>query len=350
LTTSPGVLSFNYTQGTAAPPDQTVTITGGIFVASTSTSWLTLTPQAGSVDVTVNPANLAPGTYNGILTLTPPLGTPASVAVTLAVFAPAPVLTSLSPSFITAGSSDTIITLNGSGFTASTSVLLNGIGWTETPVQFVNSSTLTVDMPPGELAGVFTWSITVQNPQSQPSNVLSLNVGIAVENAASYVSGPVAPGEIVSIFGSGLDGAVTFDGVPGTVSYQSSTQINVTVPYAVTGPSIDLQIGSTVLVVDVVPSAPGIFAAVADGGGAITLYATGCGALTKETLPRCQLPVSATINGKAAQVLYAGIAPGLVQGANQFNLMLPSGITSGPISIIVTVGNASSKAFSFTLP
>jgi len=350
LTTSPGVLSFNYTQGAAVPPDQTVNITGGTFVASTSTSWLTLTSQAGSVDVTVSPANLAPGNYNGIVTLTPPLGTPASVGVTLVVFAPAPVLTSLSPSFITVGSSDTIITLNGSGFTASTSVLLNGIGWTETPVQFVNSSTLTVDMPPGELAGVFTWSITVQNPQSQPSNVLSLNIGIAVENAASYVSGPVAPGEIVSIFGSGLSGTVTFNGVPGIVSYQSSTQINVTVPYAVTGPSIDLQIGSTVLVVDVVPSAPGIFAAVADGDGAITLYATGCGELTKDTLPRCQLPVSATINGEAAKVLYAGIAPGLVQGANQFNLMLPNGITSGPISIIVTVGTASSKPFSFTLP
>jgi uncharacterized protein (TIGR03437 family) len=351
LTPSPGVLSFNYTQGAAVPTAQTVTITGGPFVASASTSWLISTPQAGSVDVTVSPANLAPGTYNGTLTLTPPLGTPASVAVTLAVFAPAPVLTSLSPSFITVGSSDTTITLSGSGFTASTSILLNGIGWTETPVQFVNSSTLTVDMPPGELAGVFTWSITVQNPQSQPSNVLSLNVGIAVENAASYVGGPVAPGEIVTIFGSGLSGTVTFDDVPGIVSYQSSTQINVTVPYTVTGPVIDLQIGSAVITtLDVVASAPGIFAAVADGGGAITLYATGCGALTKDSLPRCQLPVSATINGKPAQVLYAGIAPGLVQGANQFNLMLPSGITSGPISIVVTVGNASSKAFSFTLP
>jgi uncharacterized protein (TIGR03437 family) len=77
---------------------------------------------------------------------------------------------------------------------------------------------------------------------------------------------------------------------------------------------------------------------------------SGCGALTKDTLPRCQLPVSATVNGQPAQVLYAGIAPGLVSGANQINLRLPSGITSGPLSIVVTAGTASSKAFSYTLP
>jgi uncharacterized protein (TIGR03437 family) len=279
----------------------------------------------------------------------------------LVVFAPAPVLTSLNPSFITAGSSDTIITLNGSGFTANTSALLEGEGWTTTPIQFVNTSTLTFDMPPSVLSGVFTWSIAVQNPQTQPSNPLSLNVGVAVENAASYVSGPVAPGEIVTIFGSGLSGAVTFDGTAATVSYQSPTQIDVTVPYTVAGQTTTLQIGSAVLTsLDVVPSAPGIFAAVADGDGALTLYATGCGALTlyatgcgalpKDTLPRCQLPVSARVNGQPAQVLYAGIAPGLVSGANQINLLLPSGTTSGPISIVVTVGTASSKAFSFTLP
>jgi uncharacterized protein (TIGR03437 family) len=69
-----------------------------------------------------------------------------------------------------------------------------------------------------------------------------------------------------------------------------------------------------------------------------------------DTLPRCQVPGSATVNGQPAQVLYAGVAPGLVSGANQINLLLPSGITSAPISIVVTAGTASSKAFSFALP
>jgi uncharacterized protein (TIGR03437 family) len=39
------------------------------------------------------------------------------------------------------------------------------------------------------------------------------------------------------------------------------------------------------------------------------------------------LPVSVAVNGEPATVLYAGIAPGLVQGANQINVQLPADIT-----------------------
>lgn len=202
-------------------------------------------------------------------------------------------------------------------------------------------------------------TIAVQNPQSALSDVLSLAVGVpapsftaaSVVNAGSFAGGPVAPGEIVTIFGTNLSGDVTFDNIPATVVYSSPTQISATVPYTVLGPKTSLQIGSSVpITLDVVPAAPGIFAAVSNGDRTLTLYATGCGQLTQDPLPVCQQPVSATINGEAAQVLYAGIAPGLVQGANQVNVMLPSDITSGPITVVLTASTASSKPFSYTLP
>ncbi len=118
-----------------------------------------------------------------------------------------------------------------------------------------------------------------------------------------------------------------------------------------TGPKTALKVGSSIPVsLDVAPSAPGIFAAVSNGDGTLTLYATGCGQLTGDALPLCQLPVSATVNAEPAQVLYAGSAPGLVQGANQVNVMLPSDVGSGQITIVLTVGAASSKPFSYTLP
>ena len=82
----------------------------------------------------------------------------------------------------------------------------------------------------------------------------------------------------------------------------------------------------------------------------MTLYATGCGVLTNDPLPLCVLPSSIAVNGEPAQVLYAGIAPGLVEGANQVNFVLPADIQSGTIAIIWTVGNTSSQPFSFTLP
>jgi uncharacterized protein (TIGR03437 family) len=49
-------------------------------------------------------------------------------------------------------------------------------------------------------------------------------------------------------------------------------------------------------------------------------------------------------------VLYAGIAPGLVQGANQINIKLPDDITTGALTIVLNAGDASSKPISFTLP
>jgi uncharacterized protein (TIGR03437 family) len=82
----------------------------------------------------------------------------------------------------------------------------------------------------------------------------------------------------------------------------------------------------------------------------LTLYATGCGVLTNDDLPRCTLPVSVTVNDQPATVLYAGIAPGLVQGANQINIQLPDGITSGQLTIVLTAGDASSKPFVWSQP
>ena len=166
----------------------------------------------------------------------------------------------------------------------------------------------------------------------------------------NFLAGAVAPGEIVTIFGTNLTDKVTFDNIPATLVFASPAQVNVTVPYGVTAPSTMIQVGSSVPVkLDVAPSAPGIFAAVPAGDNILTLYATGCGALTNADLPRCALPVSVTVNDQPAIVLYAGIAPGLVQGANQINIQLPDGIASGQLTIVLTAGG-SSKPFVWNQP
>jgi uncharacterized protein (TIGR03437 family) len=259
---------------------------------------------------------------------------------------------------VAVGANDTLVTIHGSGLVAKSLVQVDGVLWTITPVQFVDGSTLQFSMPVSYFSVQYNHTIAVQNPQATLSNVLLLAVGVAapsftatsVVNAGSFAGGPLAPGEIVTIFGTNLTGNVTFDNIPATIVYSSATQISATVPYSVFGPKTSLQIGSSVPVsLDVAASAPGIFAAVSNGDGTLTLYATGCGVLTQDALPVCQLPVSATLNGELAQVLYAGIAPGLVEGANQINIAIPSDIGSGQITIVLTAGTASSKAFSYTL-
>jgi uncharacterized protein (TIGR03437 family) len=55
------------------------------------------------------------------------------------------------------------------------------------------------------------------------------------------------------------------------------------------------------------------------------------------------LPVTATIGGQNATVLYQGAAPGLVAGVSQINVQVPSGVTPGPaVPVTITVGGAPS--------
>lgn len=70
------------------------------------------------------------------------------------------------------------------------------------------------------------------------------------------------------------------------------------------------------------------------------------GKLAADKLPAPLLPVSVTIAGKDAQVLYAGAAPGIVAGLMQINAVVPPDATPGDaLPVVVTVGkNASPGA------
>lgn len=225
-----------------------------------------------------------------------------------------------------------------------------------------------------------------------------------VLNAASYVFGPVAPGEIVSLFGSSLGPAtpafatltnsrlvanslagvrVTFDGVPAPILYASASQINAVVPYSVANAfttNIQLEyLGafSNQVTLPVSSTFPGIFSLASSGEGPgailnardesvnsasnpaargdwVSIYATGAGLtnpasvdgfLASAPLPQPIQSVAVTIGGLPAQINYAGAAPGLISGLVQINAKVPAGVTPGPsVPVQVTIGNASSQA------
>ncbi len=88
-------------------------------------------------------------------------------------------------------------------------------------------------------------------------------------------------------------------------------------------------------------------------GSVVVLYGTGEGAtdppgvdgkLGGEVLPKPTLPVTVSVDGKDAQVLYAGSAPGEVAGVIQVNVRLPNGVNSGAVPVVLQVGGASSQA------
>jgi uncharacterized protein (TIGR03437 family) len=225
-----------------------------------------------------------------------------------------------------------------------------------------------------------------------------------VANAASYAKGGVAPGEIVSLFGSyigppapssleltdprlvanSLEGVhVLFDGIPAPVLFASTGQVNVVVPYSVAGQSTThvqleyLGVFTTPVTLPVVATAPGIFTLSADGQGQgailnvadesvnsarnpvsrgdwISIFATGAGATTPAGVDGLIAPgpsyppgakVSVRIGNLPCTLNYAGGAPGLVSGVVQINAQVPAGVTAGSsVPVLVAIGNANSQA------
>jgi uncharacterized protein (TIGR03437 family) len=220
-----------------------------------------------------------------------------------------------------------------------------------------------------------------------------------VVNAASYAGGGVSPGEIITIFGQNLGPSslvagtfdatgelsvqaagteVLFDGVRAPLIYATSGQLSAIVPYEISGASTQVQVQnngqwSSAVGVNVVDAAPGIFtlpqssqaAALnadlsvnglsnpAPKGSIIVLFATGegqtspagvDGKVAANTYPTPILPVSITIGGSSATLLYGGAAPAEVAGVLQLNVQIPPGTPSGVVPVILKVGTHQSPS------
>lgn len=229
----------------------------------------------------------------------------------------------------------------------------------------------------------------------------SVPVIAAVENSASYNTGTVAPGELITIFGINLgpatpvsaqpDGAgnigtvlagveVLVDGTPAPVLFAGPHQVNAVAPFGTSSAVAQVQVTANGLTsqpfpIKVQPSAPGLFAADSSGSGqalalngdgtangpdnpaargsVVVVYATGGG----QTYPAAAdgtvsdanhpwqpvLPVTAAIGDVPATVVYAGSAPGIVDGILQVNVVIPPAVSSGASPIVLTVGGQSSQ-------
>ena len=213
---------------------------------------------------------------------------------------------------------------------------------------------------------------------------ISVNAG-GVVNAASFLPGPVAPGEIVTIFGSGIgpvqkvdarlnssglvdtaigDTKVFFDGVAAPLFYVQSNQINAQVPYEVAGkasavlqvqyqnaltPPVELPVADSFPAIFAISGGVGAGAILnqdstlnsasnpATPGSVVVLYATGegqtipagiTGKLSEPPYPTPVAQVSVTIGGLPAEVIFAGGAPGFA-GLLQVNVRVPSAVEPG---------------------
>ncbi|NOT60606.1 MAG: hypothetical protein HOP19_10330, partial [Acidobacteria bacterium] len=182
---------------------------------------------AGTAQVTVfNPASQAGGG-----------GTSGAQTFTITAAAnPTPVLSSLNPSSVTAGSAAFTLTLTGTSFLPSSMVRVNTI---DRLTMFVNSTTLTIQIQASEVANVGSLSVTVFNPA--PGGGLS-----GVQSLTITSSNPVPTLTSLSPTNVGAGGAaftltvtgsnfvagsvVRWNGQARTTSFLSATQLTAQIP------------------------------------------------------------------------------------------------------------------------
>ena len=117
---------------------------------------------------------------------------------------PLPLITSISPGMVIAGSAAFTLTVNGSNFVPGSVVRFNGVDRGAS----AGSTQLTAVIPATDIATPGTATITVVNPTpgGGSSNPLMLTIAgpVVSASAASFQVGLLAPEAIVAAFGTGM--------------------------------------------------------------------------------------------------------------------------------------------------
>jgi uncharacterized protein (TIGR03437 family) len=228
------------------------------------------------------------------------------------------------------------------------------------------------------------WAVDIRGVDSAET---PLNPHLGILNGASFLAGAAGPNTILSLFDAQLNGdakvTASIDGVNAEVLYAGTSQINFVVPPGVspkTGARLNLLRGQDLLrtsLIDIVDASPALFTTTQMGTGQaavlnvldsgrvayngsvapavpakrgtyLSVFGTGFGAANPpgtDGLSWLVQPVTATIGGVPAQVVFAGLAPESTMGLQQINVLIPEDCPVGPaVSIRLRVGAYSTQA------
>jgi uncharacterized protein (TIGR03437 family) len=343
ITISPASLApVSYQIGGANPAAQSITvvITGGGAVAFTATAsaatggnWLSVSPGSGTTGlgppttVSVNPAGLQAGAYQGTVTIT--VTGASNSPVTL------PITLTVTPAAVTG---PTVAAIQNAASSAPTS------------------------LAPG-------LNILIYGTNMGPATLVPYQVG--------------ANGALLTTL---VGTQVTFDGILAPIIYTRDTLVSVMVPYEIAGRISSAMVvsyngvPSTPLQLRVADVAPGIYSSNSTGSGQgailnenfsinspanpeatghyIQIYGTGEGQTTPQgvdglissiqiPLPKPNLAVTVNIGGvevPASDIAYAGEAPLNVSGVIQVNAKIPAGVGLGAVPVVIRLGGVPSQA------
>lgn len=291
--------------------------------------------SGGTVDSSGNYAAPAqPGTYHVIATSQVDTNKTGSATITVVSGAP-PSITDFSPR---SGPVKTQVAITGANFLGTTSVTFNGTPASEYTVQ-TDGRKVFAKVPPGATSGPI--QVTNQLGTARSSDDFDVTSAPVIDNF-SPTSGEV--GAEVTIRGNnfGDDAVVEFSGsdqrVQAFVGFNSNTQINTIVPAgAATGPI-------TVITKAGVAQSPTVFTVVTP-----TTNPT----IVRFTPPQGAVGAPVTIYGSnlgnATVVKFNGTSASFTDiGPGQINTHVPTGATTGPITVTTPAGTATS-ATNFTV-
>jgi uncharacterized protein (TIGR03437 family) len=233
-----------------------------------------------------------------------------------------------------------------------------------------------------------------------PGDIIASNT---IFNAANMLPGPIAPAEIVNVFGAGFGPAdsvswspddsgfvptqiaglrLLFDGIASPILYAGANQVRAVVPYEVgTQAQTQVQVEyqgqkSNPVRMPVAAVAPGIFTSDSSGAGQamllnedgsqnlpsnpaaagsrVVFYVTRAGEsnppgvdgqVSQAPFPKPLATVMVAVGGVDAEVLSVGGAPGSVAGLVRVCVRVPDGIASGDaVSLDMSVGGIGSQS------
>jgi hypothetical protein len=234
----PSVTSLAPSSATAGGPAFALSVSGSNFISSSTVQWngsarVTTFSSSTSLRAAITAADIATEGTASVTVSNPAPSGGTSLALAFTINNPVPALASIAPNALVAGSPAFTLTLTGSNFISTSTVLWNGSPRT---TNFVSSTSLQAAISAADIATVGAAAVTVSNPTPGGGTSAAVNFiiqtpppTITLMTPSSAVAG--SPSFTVAVTGTRFEASsvVNWNGSPRTTTFISNTSLQAAI-------------------------------------------------------------------------------------------------------------------------